>query len=73
MHEFFTPRKKIASHTDEPISDEKREPTPVMLTFINYENNLPIKERQAPAFNEDMAFVNMPGVTWLDIDGVHQT
>ena len=39
---------------------------------INYENNLPIKEHQAPAFKEDMAFVNRPGVNWLDIDGVHQ-
>jgi len=72
MNRFFTPRKKITSHTDEPISDEKPTLAPVTLTFINYENNAPIKEYQAPAFNEDMAFMNTPGVTWLDIDGVHQ-
>jgi len=72
MYRFFTPRKKIASHTNELISDEKPEPTLVTLTFINYENNAPIKEHQAPTFNEDMAFVNASGVTWLDVDGVHQ-
>ena len=72
MNRFFTPRKKISSLSDEPVSIDKREPTPVTLTFIHYENNAPIKEHQATAFNEDMVFVNTPGVTWLDIDGVHQ-
>lgn len=73
MDRFFTPRKKISAPADEPVADEKREPTPVTLTFINYENSEPLKENRAPAFNEDMGFVNRPGVTWLDIDGVHQT
>ena len=72
MQRFFTPRRKASSFADAPISEEKQEPPPVTLAFINYENNLPIKEHQAPAFKEDMAFVNRPGVTWLDIDGVHQ-
>ena len=72
MNRFFTPRKKVSVAQDHPMSETKLEQQPVTLSYINYENNAPIKELQAPDFNEDMVFVNTPGVTWLDIDGVHQ-
>jgi magnesium transporter len=71
VRRFFIPRRSLTSRVDEPSSANKKEPLPVTLTFINYENNVPLKERQAPVFNEDMAFVNTTGITWLDIDGVH--
>ena len=73
MNRFFTPRKKTSPLSDEPVSIDMQEPLPVTLTFINYENSASIKEHQAPVFKEDMGFINTPGVTWLDIDGVHQT
>ena len=73
MDRFFTPRKTPSPITEELISDDRREPTPVTLTFINYDNSAPLREYQSPDFNEKMEFVNTPGVTWLDIDGVHQT
>lgn len=73
MYRFFTPRKKISSLADEPILDDKQEPIPVTLSLLKYENNTLIKEHQSSIFNKDMGFVNKPGVTWLDIDGVHQT
>lgn len=73
MDRFFTPRKRPSPITEEPISDDRREPIPVTLTFINYENSTPLREYQSPDFNEKMEFVNTSGVTWLDIDGVHQT
>jgi magnesium transporter len=73
MDRFFTPRKKIASLVNESVLNDKPELAPVTLTYINYDNNAPIKEHRAPAFREDMGFVNRPGITWLDIDGVHQT
>jgi magnesium transporter len=72
MYRFFTPRKRATNQTALTAPETQRELQPVTLAFINYENNSPVKELQAPTFNEDMALANTPGVTWLDIDGVHQ-
>ena len=72
MHRFFTPRKRAAKQTASTTPETQRELQPVTLSFINYENNKPVKELHAPTFNQDMVFVNTPGVSWLDIDGVHQ-
>ena len=72
MNRFFTPRKRISALQDEPISDVKLELQPVTLTFINYVNNTQFEERQAATFSDDFKFVKAPGVTWLDVDGIHQ-
>ena len=72
MHRFFTPRKDISVAQDEKMSDTEVALQPVTLSFINYANNEQLKEFQAPTFNENFKFANIPGVTWLDIDGVHQ-
>ena len=73
MNRFFTPRKKVSVAQDQPMSETILDQQPVTLSYINYENSASIKELQAPEFNEDMVFVNTSGITWLDIDGVHQT
>lgn len=72
MDRFFSPRKKTPAPVDETPSIDARELLPVTLTLLNYEDMSPIKEEQAVAFNEEMHFIGTSGVTWLDIDGVHQ-
>ena len=72
MNRFFTPRKRISPVQGEPITDSKLELPPITLTFINYVNNAQFEERQASTFSDGFKFVKAPGVTWLDIDGVHQ-
>ena len=73
MNRFFTPRKHISVVQREPISDTVLEIQPVTLTFINYVNNLEFIERHVSVFSDDLKFVKVPGVTWIDIDGVHQS
>ena len=46
---------------------------PVTLTFINYVNTSQFEERQASTFSGEYKFQNIPGVTWIDIDGVQQS
>ena len=72
MNRFFTSQKPTDPTSDQTISKETSEPTPVTLTFISYDNGAAYKEFQSAAFNPEMAFVEKPGVTWLDLDGVHQ-
>jgi magnesium transporter len=73
MYRFFAPRKNISTPAGEPGINEGREPASVTLTCINYNKDGPVTEHQASAFTQEMAFVNKPGVTWLDIDSVHHT
>ena len=71
MHRFFTPRKQASN---QPVPEIEIQPThqPVTLTFISYDKDEMLGEFQSPVFSEAFAFVNTPGVTWLDVDGVHQ-
>lgn len=73
MLRFFTPRRRVSPPVEKSMQAEKRELPPVTLTFINFENNNPLREYQSPVFNEEMGFANIPGVTWLDIDGVYRS
>jgi len=73
MNRVFIPRKHVSVAQKEPISDAMLEFQPVMLNFINYENTAQFEERQASTFSEEFKFQNIPGVTWIDIDGVHQS
>ena len=71
MRRFFTPRNRKSTQVTEPV-EKMWEPVPVTCSLINYDSNVLLKELQASAFMDDMFFMDMPGVTWLDIDGVHQ-
>lgn len=73
MLRFFSPRRRVSHLNEEHIPDDKQIPSPVTLTFINFESNSQLQERQDTEFNEKLGFINTPGVTWLDIDGVHRS
>jgi magnesium transporter len=73
MFRFFTPRRRIPSPAEKTLPNDKQPLQPVTLSFLKYENGAPLKEIQSASFSEDMYFMNLSGVTWLDIDGVYQT
>ena len=72
MRRFFTPRKRNSTQVAKSVAVDMRKPVPVTYSLINYDNNVLIKEVQASAFMDAMSFMDTHGVTWLDIDGVHQ-
>lgn len=72
MNRFFPSRKTKPAISDGTQPLVSQEPMPVTFTVINYKGNEPITEYQAAVFKEGMEFVNTPGITWLDVDGVYQ-
>jgi magnesium transporter len=52
------------------IGDPKT--APVNITIFDYDENT-LKERQAEGIHECFAFRDTPTVTWINIDGIHQT
>ena len=45
---------------------------PVVITIIDYDQ-AEISERQAGSVDECMAFMDKAGITWINVDGLHET
>ena len=55
-----------------PPRETKRQPLPVTLSYIHYDNDHPVIELQAHELTREMVLGKSAGVTWLDIDGINQ-